>query len=416
MFRRANEGCTLWTMHNDEILDSMKRERFDLAIVDGLVFLKCIYLIPHRLHVPWITYTDFFDPLTVRLPWLPSFVPNGILPYTESMTFSQRLANAAVMAAFTLVFPLVGLNPSPEIMDKYQQYGAFGSVDELASRSLLWLYAKDSVLDYPRPMMPNVIEVGGLTIKRATNELPLDITEFVAGAKNGVILMTFGSIASTYPVDIAEKFLTAFRRLDGYRVIWRLKNTDGLEIPENVMIAQWLPQNDILAHPSVKLFITHSGNNGQYEAVYHGVPMIGFPLAGDQVYNAKRLDHRGFGLSMDLYDFTSDQLLDNIHKVLGDRSYTDRVTKASQIFRSQVQTPVERATFWIEHVCRFGGDHLRSAGSELPLYSYFMLDVLAFTLVVIHVIVFLLFIFTRFVLRKCCGQRKPTAEVTKKQN
>ena len=207
-----------------------------------------------------------------------------------------------------------------------------------------------------------------------------------------------------------------FRRLDGYRVIWRLKNTDGLEIPDNVMIAQWLPQNDLLAHPSVKLFITHSGNNGQYEAVYHGVPMIGFPLGGDQVYNAKRLDHRGFGLSMDLYDFTADQLLDNIHKVLGDRSYKEHVMKASEVFRSQVQTPVERATFWIEHVCRFGGDHLRSAGNDLPLYSYLMFDILAFCLVVLHVIVFLLFRLTRFILRKCCGQRKQTAEVTKKLN
>ena len=121
MFRRANEGCTLWTMRNDDVLDSMKREQFDLAIVDGLVFLKCIYLVPHRLHVPWITYTDFFDPLTVRLPWLPSFVPNGMLPYTESMTFSQRLANAAVMAAFRLVFPFAGFNPPPEVIGKYQQ-------------------------------------------------------------------------------------------------------------------------------------------------------------------------------------------------------------------------------------------------------------------------------------------------------
>ena len=78
MFRRENEACTLWTMRSDEILDSMKTDRFDLAIVDGMVFVKCTYLIPHRLQVPWITYNNFFDPLSVRLPWLPSFVPNGI--------------------------------------------------------------------------------------------------------------------------------------------------------------------------------------------------------------------------------------------------------------------------------------------------------------------------------------------------
>ena len=277
MFCSVNEGCTWWKTRNDEILDSMKRERFDLAIVDGQVYLECdVYLIPHRLQVPWITYTHFFDPLTARLPWLPSFVPNGFLPYTDSMTFSQRLANSAAMAAFRLAVAFGSFTPPPEVIAKYQQYGAFSSIDELASRSLLWLYEKDSVLDYPRPMMPNVIEVGGLTIRRATGQLPSDIKKFIAGAENGVILMTFGSLASSYPVVIAEKFLSAFRRLDGYRVIWRMRNTDGLTIPNNVMIAQWLPQNENLSHSSVKLFITHCGNDGQHEAVYHGVPMIGF--------------------------------------------------------------------------------------------------------------------------------------------
>jgi len=412
MFFRLDEVCTIWTMNNDELLDSLQKEQFDVAIVDGLFFFKCIYLIPHRLHLPWITYSDILDPLTVRVPWLPSFVPNELLPYTEAMTFSERLANCA----FSLFFPLVNFNPSQEVIDKYQQYGSFGSLNELMSRSLLWLLTKDSILDYPRPMMPNIIDVGGLTVKPATGKLPPDIKEFIEGAENGVILVTFGSAASSFPVVIADKFLSVFRRLDGYRVIWRMRNTDELNIPDNVMISQWLPQNEILAHPSVKLFITHSGNNGQLEAVYHGVPMIGFPVAGDQVYNAKRLDHKGYGLSMNLHDFTADQLLDNIHKIIGDKSYKERIMKASEIFRSQAQSPVERATFWIEHVCRFGGDHLHSAGNDLPLYSYLMLDVLAVILVALHALVFLLFILVRLVLRKCYRHRKLDADVTKKHN
>jgi len=118
--------------------------------------------------------------------------------------------------------------------------------------------------------------------------------------------------------------------------------------------------------------------------------MIGFPVMGDQYYNAKRLAYKGYGLSMDLQDFTADELLDNINTVLGDKSYKERIMKASEIFRSQAQSPVKRTTFWIEHVCQFGGDHLRSAGNDLPLYTYLMLDVLAFILVVLHIFVYLL--------------------------
>ena len=115
------------------------------------------------------------------------------------------------------------------------------------------------------------------------------------------------------------------------------------------MICQWLPQNDILTQPSVKLFISHGGQNGEYEAVYYGVPMIVFSVMTGQYYNANRLDHKDFGLSM---NFTADQLLDNINNVLQDKSYKDSMSKATEIFRSQVQSPVERATFWVEHICR----------------------------------------------------------------
>ena len=38
--------------------------------------------------------------------------------------------------------------------------------------------------------------------------------------------------------------------------------------------------------------------------------------------------------------------------VLQDKSYKDSMSKATEIFRSQVQSPVERATFWVEHICR----------------------------------------------------------------
>ena len=60
------------------------------------------------------------------------------------------------------------------------------------------------------------------------------------------------------------------------------------------------------------------------------------------------------------------------------------VLSASEIFRSQAPIPVKRAAFWIKHVCLFGGNHLHSADDEPPLYSYIMLDVLAFISILQH--------------------------------
>ena len=406
------------TVHNDDALDKLEREKFDVAVVDGSDIPNVMYLVPHRLQIPYITMpVAAVDPFAIKFPWLPSFVPNVALPLSEQMTFIERLKNTAAVFFLPFIKSLyLPDDPEQEVLDKFRRYGYFNSLDELRSKSAMWFLLRDNVLDYPRPMMPNMVDVGGLTIKRSTGKLPPDIINFIDGAKKGVILMTFGSMSSVMPVHILEKFSSVFRRLDSYRVIWRLENKDDVELPVNVMISQWLPQNDILAHQSVKLFIAHGGANGQLEAVYHGVPMIGFPLMYEQYHNAKRIEYKGYGLSMDLHDFTADQLLENIRKILGDKSYKERVMKASEIFRSQAQSPVERAIFWIEHVCQFGGDHLRSAGNDLPLYSYLMLDVLAFVLILLHIFIFLFFRLAIFILRKCCGQTKPTSEVTKKLN
>jgi len=261
------------------------------------------------------------------------------------------------------------------------------------------------VLDYPIPVTPNLITVGGLTTGKKSSvskQLPENIENFIASAKDGVILVTFGSMAASLPIHTATKFIEAFKMLPTFRIIWRLHNVDNLEIPQNVMIAKWLPQQDILSDKRVKLFITHCGANGQFEAVYHAMPMIGFPITGDQPANANRLNYKGYGIGMDVHDFTAEQLLENIKKILTDDSYKKRITLASEIFRSERESPAEKAAYWIEHVTKFGGDHLRSAGNDLSLYQYLMLDILFVLLLVVIIAILLVFVIVRFVYRLCC--------------
>ena len=401
-------------MIDDDSSDKLEEEKFDAALVDGAFFSKCFYLIPHRLQIPCITIADIVDPHLVKAPWLPSFVPNPVWPLSDKMTFTDRLKNTVGSFFFTFILPLYLPDPTDEVLEKFRRYGDFGSLDELQSRSALWLLVTDDVLDYPRPMMPNMVYVGGLTVKRSTGKLPTDIKNFIDGAEKGVVLVTFGSLVSSIPPHVVEKLSSAFARLDGYRVIWRLDNVDNLKLSD-VMVSQWLPQSDILAHPSVKLFVTHCGTNGQYEAVYHGVPMIGFPTFGNAFYNAVRADRKGYGVTMNLRDFTADELVDNVRQILRDKSYTERVAKASEILRTQAQSPVERATFWIEHVCRFGGDHLRSAGNDLPVYSYLMMDVLAFIVTVPLIISYTLYTLLKIAMNKCRGRKASINSLKKKE-
>lgn len=68
----------------------------------------------------------------------------------------------------------------------------------------------------------------------------------------------------------------------------------------------------------------------------------------------------------------------------------DSAKKVSSVFRDRPQPPLETAVYWIEHVARHGGTHLRPASADIPFYRYLLLDVLAF----LAAIGFVVFVFT----------------------
>ena len=189
-----------------------------------------------------------------------------------------------------------------------------------------------------------------------------------------------------------------------------LRTRYDLEIPSNVHISDWLPQNDLLAHPNVKLFVTHAGNNGQHEALYHGVPMIAFPLFADQLYNALRIQHKGFGVQMDIKTFTSEEFVSNIRLVTSDFSYKAAISKASKMFKERPEEPWEKAAFWIEHVLEHGADHLRSYSETMPWYQFLMLDIAAFCGTVTVFVIFVMKKAGSCIWRICCSRKKRKRE------
>lgn len=58
---------------------------------------------------------------------------------------------------------------------------------------------------------------------------------------------------------------------------------------QGLVVHNWAPQLEILCHRSTGAFLSHCGWNSVMESLSQGVPMIGWPLAAEQGYNAKML-------------------------------------------------------------------------------------------------------------------------------
>lgn len=140
----------------------------------------------------------------------------------------------------------------------------------------------------------------------------------------GFIIVSFGSIirGDGMPENVRRIFLSTFARLP-QRVIWKWEDTGKLvgNVPANVRLMSWLPQQDLLGHHKNRLFITHGGLFSNQEAVYHGVPFIALPVFADQPINAQKAHDDGYAIRLDWDELSEEVLYNAIQRILTDPRY-----------------------------------------------------------------------------------------------
>jgi len=146
--------------------------------------------------------------------------------------------------------------------------------------------------------------------------------ESAAAKEHGVIFVSFGSVlkAKEMAESKRKQLVAAFGRLK-QQVIWKWETEEMKDAPANLKLSKWLPQQDILAHPNTKLFVTHAGQSSSQETVCHRVPIVGMPVLGDQFANAREAERVGFGKALPFHQMTEDNLYETILEVLTNPSY-----------------------------------------------------------------------------------------------
>ncbi|XP_044874629.1 UDP-glucuronosyltransferase 2B31-like isoform X7 [Mauremys mutica] len=272
---------------------------------------------------------------------------------------------------------------------------------ETMGKAEMWLIRTYWDFEFPRPFLPNFEFVGGLHCKPA-KPLPEEMEEFVqSSGEHGIVVFSLGSMIYNLTEEKSNMVALALSQIP-QKVLWRYKGKKPETLGPNTRIYDWIPQNDLLGHPKTKAFITHGGTNGIYEAIYHGIPMVGIPIFADQPDNIAHMKAKGMAVQLDFNTMQTQDLIDALDMVINNSSYKENAVRLSEIHHDQPIKPLDRAVFWIEFVMRHkGAKHLRPAAHELTWYQYHCLDVLAFLLICAAAAVFIAVRCCLFCCKKC---------------
>ncbi|KDR22772.1 hypothetical protein L798_15644, partial [Zootermopsis nevadensis] len=364
-----------------ELIDSTDLH-FDVIILEAF-FSDCFLPFGYKFKAPIIKFCTFggtnWMGYWVGNPNPYSYVPDGLLGFSDRMNLWERIINSLCGVFFTLGRQFYFLPRQDKIVKPFfKDVEGLPHLAELdATSTALLLVNSHFSISSPKPLMPNIVQVGGLHIK-PPKPLPDDLQVFLDDAPHGVVYFSMGSIwrSCDLPDSTRQTLLVAFSKLK-QRVLWKWE-TDSLPgQPSNVKLGKWMPQSDILAHPNVRLFVTHGGLLSSQEAINRGVPIVGIPIISEQRHNVVRAVLLGFGIKLDFFNISAESVSWALREGLENPRYRENAQRLSRIYRDQPLTPLDQAVFWTEYVIRHkGAPHMRSAALDLAWYQYFLLDII----------------------------------------
>ncbi|KAI4334601.1 hypothetical protein L6164_019269 [Bauhinia variegata] len=126
---------------------------------------------------------------------------------------------------------------------------------------------------------------------------------------NSVLFVCFGSmntISASQMMQLAlaledsrRNFIWVVRPPIGFNINSDFKAEEWLpqgflgriqESKRGLIVHNWAPQLEILSHVAISAFLSHCGWNSVLEALSHGVPILGWPMAAEQFFNCKLLE------------------------------------------------------------------------------------------------------------------------------
>ncbi|XP_031413335.1 UDP-glucuronosyltransferase 1-2-like, partial [Meleagris gallopavo] len=178
-------------LYNKELIRYLEESNFDALLTDPA--FPCGAILAEHLSIPSVYFMRLipcgFDIEATQCPSPPSYVPRLFTDNTDHMNFLQRVKNV-IFDTSNLFLCYFILKPYEKLASEFLQRDVITL--DLLGKASVWLLRFDFVLEYPAPLMPSMIVVGGVNC--AHKQLPQ------VGCALFLILVLYSSMLLFFPV------------------------------------------------------------------------------------------------------------------------------------------------------------------------------------------------------------------------
>ncbi|XVE99683.1 hypothetical protein REPUB_Repub03eG0221400 [Reevesia pubescens] len=300
----------------------------DCIIGDGVLGLTLD--VADELGIPIIQFRTISACCIWAYSAIPDMIQAGELPIRGNEDMDRLITSVPGMETFLRCRDLPSFCRASDIMDSNLQLIAKESRRNFKAHGLLLNTFEEleaAILSHMRNKGPKIYTVGPLHVHLKTRLAETNGTLYDQSTnslwevdrsclswldkqpKESVVYVSFGSITVLSQDQLIELWFGLVNSRKRFLWVLRPDSMSGEGIPmelvegteERGYIVGWAPQEEVLAHPAIGGFLTHSGWNSTLEGVVAGVPMICWPYFADQQLNS-RFVNEVWKLGLDMKD------------------------------------------------------------------------------------------------------------------
>lgn len=298
--------------------------------------------------------------------------PSIFMPFSEDLNLLQRISSVFFTIWYRVYYYTREI-PKQNVIARANIDSNLPDLLDIEESADLLLINSYQALGNVRPVGPTTIYLGGIHRKlKLGDEMTEDLSLFLEHSPEPIVYVNLDLDPVTDHYRL-EKIVAALEALDA-TVVWNWNQGQFVNTSARIYQSYNLPQEEILAHPKVKLFITGGGQRNIEDAIHHRVPVFGVSYSSLLEHYLRQIAKYEAG-SISLIDFeTQHTITDKLQDAFQLEIYQSNMDKLNRLLADQPLGSLERAAWWIEYVIRHGGTkHLRAP--RLSWFQYLVLDV-----------------------------------------